>query len=52
MIKAIQDKIRSRRYELSRHALDQSIRRDISIAEFEDALLGAAESIEDDPDDT
>jgi hypothetical protein len=51
MIKAIQDKIRTQQYELSRHALDKSIRCDISIAEFEDALLGAAEIIEDDPDD-
>ena len=49
MIKAIQNKIRARQYELSRHALDQSIRRDISIAEFEDALLGAVEIVEDGP---
>lgn len=51
MIEAIKDKIRARLYELSRHALDQSIRRDISIAEFEDALLGPAEVIEDYPND-
>ncbi|TVQ95143.1 MAG: DUF4258 domain-containing protein [Chromatiaceae bacterium] len=51
MIKAIQDKIRARLYEFSRHALDQSIRRDISVAEFEDAMLRAAAIIEDYPND-
>lgn len=51
MISAIQDKIRLRRYELSRHALDQSIKRGISIAELEEALLGKADIIEDYPDD-
>lgn len=47
----IQDKVRSRRYEFSRHALDQSIRRDISVSELEEALLGNIEIIEDYPDD-
>lgn len=51
MISAIQEKIRSRRYELFRHALDQSIKRGISIAELEEAMLGSAEIIEDYPDD-
>ncbi len=51
MIPAIQAKIRTRQYEFSRHALDQSIVRDISIAEFEEALLGAVEIIEDYPHD-
>lgn len=51
MIPEIQDKVRSRRYELSRHAVDQSIKRNISIAELEDALLGACELIEDYPDE-
>ncbi|WPL18767.1 hypothetical protein Thiowin_03858 [Thiorhodovibrio winogradskyi] len=51
MIAEIQDKIRSRHYELSRHALDQSIKRGIRIAELEEALLGKAEIIEDYPDD-
>lgn len=51
MLKAIQDKIRSRQYEFSRHALDQSIHRDISVAEVEEALLGAVEIIEDYPED-
>lgn len=51
MIDAIQDKIRSRCYELSHHALDQSIKRGICIAELEEALLGKAEIIELYPDD-
>jgi hypothetical protein len=51
MIPEIQDKIRARRYELSRHAVDQGIKRDISIAELEEALLGTCELIEDNPDD-
>lgn len=51
MIQAIQVKIRARQYEFSRHALDQSIQRDISISEFEDAMLGDVEIIEDYPND-
>lgn len=51
MIEEIQEKIRARRYEFSPHALDQSIKRSISVAEIEDALLGNAEVIEDYPDD-
>jgi len=46
MIQAIQVKIRARQYEFSRHALDQSIQRDISISEFEDAMLGDVEIIQ------
>ena len=52
MIPDIQDKIRRRHYELSRHAVDQGIKRDLSIAEIEEALLGTCELIEDYPDDT
>ena len=47
MIQAIQVKIRARQYEFSRHTLDQSIQRDISISEFEDAMLGDVEIIKD-----
>ena len=47
----IQEKIRSRCYEFSRHAVDQSVRRDISVGELEDALAGTIEIIEDYPDD-
>ena len=51
MIAAIQEKIRLRRYEFSRHAVDQSIQRDISVNEFEEAVLRVGEVIEDYPDD-
>jgi hypothetical protein len=51
IIQRIQEKIRARRYELSRHAVDQSIKRNISITELEQALLGTCELIEDYPDD-
>ena len=51
MISQIQDKIRERRYELSRHAVDQSIKRDISIADLEEAVLGHCELVEDYPED-
>jgi len=51
IVNDIQEKIRSRCYEFSRHALDQSIRRDISVNEFEEALLGKVEIVEDYPDD-
>lgn len=51
MISEIQEKIRSCRYEFSRHAVDQSIRRAISVSEVEEALLSSCEIIEDYPDD-
>ncbi len=51
MIDDIQEKIRSRCYEFSRHAVDQSIRRNISVAELENAIAGNIEIIEDYPDD-
>jgi hypothetical protein len=51
MVTDIQKKIGSRCYELSRHAVDQGIRRDVSVREFEEALLGSIEVIEDYPDD-
>ena len=44
-------KIRSRCYEFSRHAVDQSILRDISVGELEEAFVGNIEIIEDYPDD-
>ncbi len=47
----IQKKIRVRCYEFSRHAVDQSIRQDISVGELEEALVGNIEIIEDYPDD-
>jgi hypothetical protein len=51
MIPEIQGKLRARRYELSRHAVDQSIKRGIGVSELEEAVLGTCEIIEDYPDD-
>ena len=48
---AIRDKVRRRRYELSRHAVEQSILRDIRVMEVEEALLNRSEVVEDYPDD-
>jgi Domain of unknown function (DUF4258) len=47
----IQNKVLQRQYEFSKHAVDQSIIRDISVAEMEEALSGRCEIIEDYPDD-
>ncbi len=47
----IRARVRARRYLLSKHAADQLILRDISVAEVEQALLGKAELIEDYPQD-
>ena len=44
-------KIKRQQYEFSKHAVDQSIIRDISVAEVEEAVLGRSEIIEDYPDD-
>ena len=44
-------KIKNKKYEFSRHALDQSIIRDISVPEIEQAILENAVIIEDYPDD-
>ena len=51
LIEEICAKIKQRRYEFSKHAVDQSIIRDISVAELEDAMAGKIEVIEDYPDD-
>jgi len=51
IIDEIREKIRARRYEFSRHAVDQSIMRDISVADLEEALAGKCEVVEDYPDD-
>jgi hypothetical protein len=47
----IRDKIARRRYEFSKHAVDQTIIRNISVAELEQALTDRCEVIEDYPDD-
>lgn len=51
IIAEIQKKIRLRQYEFSKHALTQSISRDICVTEIEQALLSPCEIIEDYPDD-
>lgn len=51
MLEEIQRKIRKRQYEFSKHAVDQSIIRDVSVAEVEEAISGRCEIIEDYPDD-
>ena len=45
MLGDIQQKIRARQYEFSRHALDQSILHDIRVSEVEEALLGRLRSL-------
>jgi len=47
----IREKILQRRYEFSKHAVDQSIVRNISVAELEQAISAGIELIEDYPDD-
>ena len=51
MIEGIREKFERRQYEFSKHAVDQSIIRDISVAEVEDVIRGPSEIIEDYPDD-
>ena len=51
LIQEIRVKIKQRHYEYSKHAVDQSIIRNISVAELEDAMAGKSEVIEDYPDD-
>ena len=48
---AIRRKIGRRQYEFSKHAVDQSIIRNISVTEFEEAIENRSELIEDYPDD-
>ena len=49
-IQAIRDKIASGEFEFSQHALDQSIRRHISVEELREAFA-VGEAIEDYPND-
>jgi len=51
MLKEIQKKVKLQQYELSKHAVDQSIIRQITISELEDTLIAKAEIIEDYPED-
>ncbi len=51
LIDEIRRMIASRQYEFSKHAADQSIIRNISVAELEEAFLNQCEIIEDYPED-
>lgn len=51
IIDEIRMKFDRRQYEFSKHAVDQSIIRDISVAEVEFAIANLSEVIEDYPDD-
>jgi len=51
MLEEIQGKILRRQYEFSKHAVDQSIIREISIVEMEEAISDRSEIIEDYPED-
>ena len=47
----IVSKIKNRQYEFSKHAVDQSVVRNISVSEMEQAILENALIIEDYPND-
>jgi len=47
----IRTKIATRQYEFSKHAVDQTIVRDISVGELQEAISNRSEIIEDYPDD-
>jgi len=51
MIHKIRSKLKKRQYEFSKNAVYQSIIRDISVMEVEDAIDNRSEVIEDYPDD-
>ena len=51
LLQEISKKIKRRHYEYSKHAVDQSIIRDISVSELEDAMAEDSEIIEDYPED-
>jgi len=51
LVEEIRGKILKRQYEFSKHAVDQSIIRDIGILEVEEAIEGRSEVIEDYPED-
>jgi len=51
MLEEIQIKISRRKYEFSKHAVDQSIIRAISVVEVEEAISGSSAVVEDYPKD-
>jgi len=51
MLEEIRSKLLRRQYEFSRHAVDQTLIRNIAVAELEQAIANRSEIIEDYPDD-
>jgi hypothetical protein len=51
ILEDIRGKILRRQYELSKHAVDQSVIRNISITDVEEAISGRSEVVEDYPKD-
>jgi hypothetical protein len=51
ILSGIQKKVRNNLYEYSKHAVDQSIMRNISVQEVKESLLSKIEMIEDYPED-
>jgi hypothetical protein len=51
LLAEIRRKIRRRQYEFSKHAVDQTLLRDIAVRELEEAIANRSEMIEDYPDD-
>jgi hypothetical protein len=51
MLEEIRRKVKQRQYEFSKHTVDQSIIREISVVEMEEAISGGSELVEDYPED-
>ena len=51
LLEEIREKIAARQYEYSKHAVDQTILRAISVSELEEAISNQSEVIEDYPED-
>ena len=51
LLDEIREKIEARQYEFSKHAVDQTVIRNIRVAELEEAISNRSEIIEDYPDD-
>jgi hypothetical protein len=51
MLEEIRNKILRKQYEFSKHAVDQTIIRSISVDEMEEAITGRCEMIENYPED-
>ena len=51
MLEEIRSKMLRRQYEFSKHTVDQSLIRNISVDEVEEAISGRCEIIENYPDD-